>query len=102
MWFFFVLRFLVCAGALAKASGALASRIGPTMECILTHLENYCAAGPLAVALNDTVVILAISSQLLLNSMADTWRARWRAFFRGKGLGQVSRILLRTGQQYYM
>ncbi|KAJ3480423.1 hypothetical protein NLI96_g8364 [Meripilus lineatus] len=58
--------------------------------------------GTLAVAFNDTLVVFAISTRLLMDSLATTWKLRLRALRKGKGMGQVSRILLRTGQQYYI
>ena len=102
IWFFVILRLFVSTGAVLQATGATASHMGPTKECFLIGLQAYCATSTFAVALNDTIVVIAITIQLLLNSMADNWRARLRTFIRGKGLGQVSRILLRTNQQYYM
>lgn len=102
IYFFSALRLIVSAGSVLQATGVASSHIGPTQNCMIVQLETYCAMGTLAVAVNDTIVILAISAQLLMNSVADTWQARCRAFFRGKGMGQVSRILLKTGQQYYM
>ncbi len=102
IWFFVVLRYLISAGVIIQAFFATAAHIGPTKGCILVEPKSYCAAGTLAVALNDTVVVLAISLRLLRNSTANTWHARWTAFFGGKGMGQISRALMRTGQQYYM
>ena len=89
-------------GAVLQALGATSSHIGPTNDCILVGLKTYCAASILAIAFYDTTVLLAISAQLLINSVADGWRARFRAFVRGKGMGQISGVLLRTGQQYYL
>lgn len=102
VWFFIILRHLITAGLIVQSFGVTASHIGTTKKCVLVQLRQYCAAGTLAVALNDTVGILVVSLQLLRNSTADTWHAKWEALFRGRGMGQVSRILLRTGQQYYM
>ena len=93
---------MISVGCIIQVTGIAASHIGPTQNCMIVELETYCATGTLVVAVNDTISLLAISTQLSMNSVADTWRARCRAFFRGKGMGQVSRALMKTGQQYYM
>ena len=102
LYFFSTLQLIVSAGVTLQATGVVSSHIGPSQDCMIVKMKTYCAAGTLAVAVNDTIVLLAISTQLSRNSVADTWQARCRAFFKGKGMGQVSRILLKTGQQYYM
>ena len=64
VYFFLLLRVVVCSGAILQATGAQAAHIGPTMDCMLIDLHTYCAMGTLAVAFNDTLVVFAISTRL--------------------------------------
>lgn len=76
--------------------------IGTTRNCINSNVKAYGSAGIIANAVNDTLVFLAISTQLIMYSLADTWWARLKAFMRGQGLGHISKTLLHSGQLYYM
>ncbi|CAL1700652.1 unnamed protein product [Somion occarium] len=70
--------------------------------CSNSTLQSYDSIGFVAVAVFDTLVLIAISVRVLSGSMAISWSERCRSLLSGKGLGTVSRILLQTGQLYYL
>jgi hypothetical protein len=52
---------------------------------------------------NDTLVFLAISYRMTSFAMVNsTWRARTKSFFTGDGLYYLSKVLLQSGQVYYL
>jgi hypothetical protein len=52
---------------------------------------------------NDTLVFLAISYRMTSFAMVkSTWRARTKSFFTGDGLYYLSKVLLQSGQIYYL
>ena len=57
----------------------------------------------LLTAVNDTFVFLAISYRMVSIAIVKrTWRARTKSFFTGDGLLYLSKILLQSGQVYYL
>jgi len=63
-----------------------------------TDAWAYIASG-----IFDTLIFLAISLRLASTSMiGNSWRDRLSSFVRGKGLLRLSKILLRSGQLYYL
>ncbi|CAL1701343.1 unnamed protein product [Somion occarium] len=70
--------------------------------CSTSTLRSYDSVGWVTVAVFDTLVLIAISIRVLSGSMAVSRKERFRALLSGKGLGNVSRILLQTGQLYYL
>jgi hypothetical protein len=57
-----------------------------------------------ASAIFDTLVFLAISWRLISTSIigSASWRDRLKSFVKGEGLLDLSKLLLRSGQFYYM
>ena len=56
-----------------------------------------------ATFLNDTTVFLAITYRLTADAaVGDDWRSRLLSVVRGRGLHQLSRSLLQSGQLYYL
>ena len=56
-------------------------------------------------AANDTIIFLAITYRLLSDRFRLSVASRLSAvsaFFKGEGLGALSRLLLQTGQFYYL
>ncbi|TCD60850.1 hypothetical protein EIP91_009399 [Steccherinum ochraceum] len=76
-----------------------ASPIDPTQECLVDTGMAY-SAGIVAVAVNNGATFFAVSFHLSLYSQAETWSGRIKAFCRKRGMGEVSRLLLETGQLY--
>lgn len=76
--------------------------IGTTRFCVNSDVKPFSSAGIVVVAVHDTLVFLAIGIRLVMFSLADTWSERFKTFLSGKGMGNVSRALLHTGQLYYL
>ena len=103
IWFFVFIWFGVVAGALTQPlSCSNFVPIGQTTSCMAAASKSYCALWPLFVMVYDTLVLFAISTKILLWSLADTWEERLRLFFTGKGMPHLFRLVMQTGQQYYM
>lgn len=73
-----------------------------SVELCLTEVEKFSTFGLIAVAIFDTAIFIAISIRCITCGMAETWRERTKSFFDGKSMGNVSRLLLKTGQLYYL
>ena len=69
-------------------------------QCLEFH--PYDAWGYIATAAYDTLMYLAISWKLASFSSGDRWQDRLKSFFTGDGLGWLSKILLQSGQVYYL
>ncbi|KAH8078389.1 hypothetical protein BXZ70DRAFT_659522 [Cristinia sonorae] len=89
-------------GALTAPFAVDGIHIGTTKNCVNSNVKSFASAGIIAAAANDTLVFLAISTQLMMYSLADTWSSRIKAFMKGQGLGHISKTLLQTGQLYYL
>ncbi|CAL1702835.1 unnamed protein product [Somion occarium] len=79
-----------------------ARNVGSSIFLCTSEVNDLGVLGFLAVAIFDTLVFLAISIRIMTYCLADTWKGRIRTFFRGEGMGYVSKTLLQTGQLYYM
>ncbi|TCD71616.1 hypothetical protein EIP91_007363 [Steccherinum ochraceum] len=77
-------------------------RIGETMYCTFGRVRPYGSAGIVTSAINDTLVFLAITIKLILNTPAKNSSERMRTLFSGKGMGNISRAVMQGGQQYYL
>ncbi len=100
--FFAFMWLAVVAGALSQPFGIDAAHIGTSHKCITTVIQSYCSSGIIIATVNDTLSFIAISVQLLMYSLADTWTARFKAFFSGRGMNHMTKLLMQTGQQYYL
>ena len=75
-----------------------------------SNLRKVCSsttAGPILAGLItllifDTSVFVAVSYKVLSINMAGTWQDWYKVFWRGQTLGAVSKLLLRSGQIYYL
>jgi hypothetical protein len=63
------------------------------------HTDTW---GYIATAAYDTLVYIAISWRLASFGMSDHWKSRVKAFVTGGGLSGLSKILLQSGQAYYL
>ncbi|KAJ3479089.1 hypothetical protein NLI96_g9302 [Meripilus lineatus] len=70
--------------------------------CVPITVNMYCATTSVTVMVFDTTVFLAISGRLLLYTLAESWSGRIRLFFSGNGIPRLSKMLMRSGQQYYL
>lgn len=78
-----------------------------TSPCLMDD-ESFSTVGLIAVAVFDTAVFLAISVRLGVMSymITNAWKDRTKSFFIGGNIpleGPIlSRLLLKTGQLYYL
>ena len=97
---------LLWAGTLGAITQPFTIHRGKTMdvgtELCLTEVEKFSTFGLIAVAIFDTAVFIAISIRCISCGMADGWKQWTRSFFEGSSMGRVSRLLLKTGQLYYL
>jgi hypothetical protein len=69
-------------------------------ECwVVQHNDAW---GYIATATYDTLMYLAISWRLSSFASVDRWQDRLRSFVIGDGLGWLSKVLLQSGQTYYL
>ena len=59
-------------------------------------------AGFITLLVFDTSVFAAVSYKVLSINMVGTWKDWYRVVWRGQTLGAVSKLLLRSGQIYYL
>lgn len=99
--FLWVATLASCVSAPFAPRGA---HIGTTQRCIDTEVKAYGSAGIVISAVNDTLIFFAITYRLLVYHCvrSSSWSSRVHSFFRGDGLGEMSKLLLQTGQLYYM
>ncbi|KAK7679167.1 hypothetical protein QCA50_017745 [Cerrena zonata] len=101
VWAFFAL-WLTTFASITLPFSFEAIQLGPTRWCINSVVREYSAATFVTIFVFDTSVFLAISFKITIHSMADDFRGRVNAFTTGRGIGYISRVLLRTGQLYYL
>ncbi|KAK7683063.1 hypothetical protein QCA50_013735 [Cerrena zonata] len=97
----FTLLWLTTFISLTAPFGSRALNIGPTPFCMISHDVKLGGAGAVPLAVFDTIVFFAITIRVLTFTVEDTWKARLDALLKGRGIGQVSKGLLRTGMLYY-
>ena len=73
----------------------------PGIPCKAAKLKPICSLGFLATAVFDTVVFIAISARTLKLKLEPNTPLP-SSFFHGKGLTHFAKILLRSGQIYYL
>jgi hypothetical protein len=65
-------------------------------------VKSFDAWEYIATASYDTLIYLALSWQLASLGINDGWKSRLKSFFTGGGLGGLAKVLLRSGQAYYL
>ena len=101
---FFTLLWLATFASFGYAfslSGFMA-HIAMTKYCFLTFTPPLFSLMFIVSTVYDTLVFIAITLSIILDSPFTGWRARSRVFFTGEMLGHISRSLLQTGQVYYL
>lgn len=79
-----------------------ASAIGPTEYRVVESSSLTVSPAFIVPAVYDTLVFLAITWRVVIDSPAQEWKARTSLFLTGKKMGHISRALLQTGQVYYL
>jgi len=101
--FFFVLWLAVSVGSLTIAIIDNAVHFGPTQDCRGTSSMPYSSAAPIAYAVNDTFVFLAISWKLLKNAgLEPSHKSSLKSKVLGENLPAFTRVMLQDGQIYYL
>ncbi len=74
-----------------------------TDGCFGTVFPAYVFSAYLISAVYDALLFLAVTYRLLFYHLyRDGQTSRLKSFFSGEGLGHVSKVLLQTGQSYYL
>ena len=77
--------------------------IGTTQRCIDSEVKSFGSAGIVASAVNDTLIFFAVTYRLIFYHVAsESWSSRIHSFFKGDGMGRMSKMLLQSGQIYYL
>ncbi|TCD60434.1 hypothetical protein EIP91_010065 [Steccherinum ochraceum] len=103
VWFFYFMWVAVVATCLVAPFGLDAVALPPTGLCVDTRLSHSSAGGIIVAAINDTMIFTFITAKLVLQAHgAENLRSFFKILFSGKGMGHVSRVVLQTGQLYYL
>lgn len=97
--FFAVLWLATLAGAITVPFALAGGNIANTNRCQPTAVKPFSSASIIASTCNDTLVFIAISWRIISRT---TVNGRVQSFFGGGSLPNLSRELLRGGQQYYL
>ncbi|KAH7910121.1 hypothetical protein BJ138DRAFT_142830 [Hygrophoropsis aurantiaca] len=100
----FAIMWLGVLGSSIVVSFAIqAQHIGNTQRCINSSVKNWAGTPIVSNTIYATLVFLAISLKLMSMTMIDspTGSDRVKSFIRGDGLPRFSRLLFKSGQQYY-
>ncbi|GLB42202.1 hypothetical protein LshimejAT787_1102170 [Lyophyllum shimeji] len=105
--FFFILWLVVSVASLVTAIVSDAVHFVPTQDCRASAAMPYSSvsAAPVAYAVNDTLVFLAISWRLLKNAGHDPDRKRsLKSMVLGRHLpsNSFTKFMLRDSQVYYL
>jgi hypothetical protein len=71
----------------------------PTQCVVVNHRDAW---GYIATALYDTLMYISISWRLASFSTFHSWQERLESFVTGDGLGWLFKVILRSGQVYYL
>ncbi|KAJ7512863.1 hypothetical protein B0H11DRAFT_2213417 [Mycena galericulata] len=73
--------------------------IGPTRHCINTDVGHIAGVGTIVNTLTNLLVFIALSWKLTMNGTAAS---RSQSFIRGTSLPVMSKLLLQSGQLFYL
>jgi hypothetical protein len=99
---FFGSCWLVILGLFVSDSSRVlrSSELSRSAQCLA--IKHQDAWGYIATAVYDTLMYFSISWRLASFATVDRWQDRLKSFFTGSGLGWLSKVLLRSGQMYYL
>ena len=101
VWFFYFLWTAVVATCIAAGFALDDAPLGGTKYCFDLHMAKFGAAAMVVSAVNDTLVFVFITGKILRDNRSP-YTSVWRTFLTGEGMGKMSRLLLQSGQLYYM
>ena len=99
MPFFGLLWLCTIGGSFVSPFFIHASHIAETKECLVDVGLAY-SAGVVSVAVNTSITYVAISSQLMKFTQADTLPGRFNAYLHIRALGEITRRLMESGRQF--
>jgi hypothetical protein len=103
---FFISWLIVLGAGCLVPAGLHPSYIPGTYYYKDSGLATYIAAAPWAVFLFDTTVFIAISYKIAkehsITTDAEERQTGWIRLLSGRKLPQISKAVLRGGQQYYL
>jgi len=100
---FFGLCWLIILGLFVSESVQGILRCSKVIESTQCFTERHVDAwGYIATAAYDTLMYIFISWKLASSALVDKWQDRLRAFATGNRLGWLSKVLLQSGQMYYL
>ena len=101
--FFVFMWIAVLAGNLTTAWGVVGAKIGSTNYCTIIHVEPYVAFASVITLVNDTLVFLAITWNLMGHAYVNnSIRTGFRILAFGEYMPALSKALLQDGQAYYL
>jgi len=101
--FFAFMWIAVLAGNLTTAWGVVGAKIGSTNYCTIIHVEPYVAFASVITLVNDTLVFLAITWNLMGHAYVNnSIRTGFRILAFGEYMPALSKALLQDGQAYYL
>jgi len=77
------------------------SRLDDTSSCVVQLGRKY-ATGMVSIALHNTLVFVSVSIHLMMFTHADTWSGRLKEYLCGRGISQLSRYLMESGQSFIL
>ena len=100
---FFLLFLAVTALCVASGLAVSSVEIAHTPYCLVSKVQWFGSLGMVASAVNDTLVFAFITGKLLLRQKGSaSWRETGKMFLTGEGMNIVSRLLMQSGQLYYL
>ncbi|TCD60435.1 hypothetical protein EIP91_010066 [Steccherinum ochraceum] len=105
VFFFAALWTALAATSILAPLSLRGSTIGNTGQCVPYRMKDAGAAGLIVSTVYDTLVLVAISVQLLSFYHVpprSSKTASLKTFVTGRGMGDIAKVLLRSGQVYYL
>ncbi|EED79147.1 predicted protein, partial [Postia placenta Mad-698-R] len=100
---FFILWLGVLGGSMTVPFALVGENLGPTKYCADAVAKPFAGSIIIVPMIHDTIVFLAISTRLIMNSRRETTlQGQLRMFFSGRYLPTISAVLLKDGQLYYV
>ncbi|TCD65309.1 hypothetical protein EIP91_002795 [Steccherinum ochraceum] len=102
VWFFYLMWLAVVASCLIAPFGLDAVALPFSGLCVHTRSKHSAAVGVVC-AINDTLVFAFITVKLIMQAHGPgTVTSLLGMLFSGNGMGHVSRVVMQTGQLYYL
>lgn len=77
--------------------------VGTSKHCVAGGVKLYASAGLFITAANDTLMFLATTYGLLTYyTVNEDNSSLLRSFLNGDGMGKTCKLLMQTGQLYYL